>query len=127
MHCLHFHWFYHLFIFLNKYYNSLICDYRLDCFSPFATLQNRHILVSRTRKVPHTLRGVVRHVLPCVLTRWTLYVRTFPSELGSPLGGRVCVQHAAPLHPTSDGVHASQRLLLQAAAASVDALLDPKH
>lgn len=45
----------------------------------------------------------------------------------SPLGGRVGVQHAAPLHPAPDGVHASQRLLLQAAAASLDALLDPKH
>lgn len=61
---------------------------------------------------------------PCVTVR---SVRTRPSERGSPLGGRVCVQHAAPLHPTPDGVHASQRLLLQAAAASVDALLDPKH
>lgn len=45
----------------------------------------------------------------------------------SPLGGRVGVQHAAPLHPAPDSVHASQRLLLQAAAASLDALLDPKH
>ena len=45
----------------------------------------------------------------------------------SPLGGRVGVQHAAPLHPAPDRVHASQRLLLQAAAASLDALLDPEH
>lgn len=45
----------------------------------------------------------------------------------SPLGGRVGVQHAAPLHPAPDSVHASQRLLLQAAAASLDALLDSEH
>lgn len=32
-------------------------------FSSLASLQHRHILVSRTRKVPLTLRGVVRHVI----------------------------------------------------------------
>lgn len=48
-------------------------------------------------------------------------------EQSSPLGGRVGVQHAAPLHPAPDSVHASQRLLLQAAAASLDALLDSEH
>lgn len=50
-----------------------------------------------------------------------------PLNQSSPLGGSVGVQHAAPLHPAPDSVHASQRLLFQAAAASLDALLDPKH
>lgn len=50
-----------------------------------------------------------------------------PLSQSSPLGGSVGVQHAAPLHPAPDSVHASQRLLFQAAAASLDALLDPKH
>lgn len=50
-----------------------------------------------------------------------------PLSQSSPLGGGVGVQHAAPLHPAPDSVHASQRLLFQAAAASLDALLDPKH
>lgn len=50
-----------------------------------------------------------------------------PLGQSSPLGGSVGVQHAAPLHPAPDSVHASQRLLFQAAAASLDALLDPKH
>lgn len=45
----------------------------------------------------------------------------------SPLGGCGGVQHAAPLHPAPDSVHSSQRLLLQAAAASLDALLDSEH
>lgn len=49
-----------------------------------------------------------------------------PPGQSSPLSGRVGVQHAAPLHPAPD-VHASQRLLLQTAAAPLDALLDPKH
>lgn len=50
-----------------------------------------------------------------------------PLSQSSPLGGSVGVQHAASLHPAPDSVHASQRLLFQAAAASLDALLDPKH
>lgn len=50
-----------------------------------------------------------------------------PLSQSSPLGCGVGVQHAAPLHPTPDSVHASQRLLFQAAAAPLDALLDPKH
>ena len=47
--------------------------------------------------------------------------------LSSPLGGRVGVQHPAALHPAPHRVHAGQRLLLQAAAAPLDALLDPEH
>lgn len=47
---------------------------------PFASPQHRHILVSRTREVPHTIPGDVRHVSWCVRTRWRLlYARLHPS------------------------------------------------
>lgn len=69
----------------------------------------------------------INHLLSALNERGRMKARPPPPDRSSPLGGRVGVQHAAPLHPAPDGVHASQRLLLQAAAASLDALLDPKH
>lgn len=91
--------------------------------------RNSSIQIFRTAapphpRVPNSVNGVraERHpVLPAVWERVSIR-----AEL-SPLGGRVGIQHAAPLHPAPDGVHASQRLLLQAAAAPLDAVLDPKH
>lgn len=62
-------------------------------------------------------------MLPRMEERWG-----FSGVVGaaSPLSGRVGVQHAAPLHPAPD-VHPSERLLFQAAAAPLDALLNSKH
>lgn len=83
----------------------------------------QHIPASCTTAIRGSERGAeIIPLFPCFDKR-----SMPPFEYSSPLGGSVGVQHAAPLHPAPDSVHASKRLLLQAAAASLDALLDPKH
>lgn len=75
---------------------------------------------------PHFFTALKIHFIPTWRRMESLLFVMSRSGQSSPLSGRVGVQHAASLHPAPD-VHASQRLLLQTAAASLDALLDPKH
>lgn len=96
---------------------------QLQLFLPFLSINSTHTCVrSFHEPVSVWKEDDTRPPDPRTLV-WT--TRFLPWS--SPLGGCVGVQHAAPLHPSPDSVHASQRLLLQATAAPLDALLDPEH